>query len=339
MKYTKLIIFLIISKLLLSCSEDKKNNIELKGNTMGTYYLVSLVDVPKNLSKKKIEIEIKNTLLKANKILSNWDKSSEISELNNNKTIKPIQISNELLDVVSEANSINIKSNGFFDITLDPLIELWGFGYLKGKIIERVPNKDKIRNTLTLVNQNLLLEINSNNQLIKKNKNVRLNLSAIGKGYGIDLIGKKLDYLNINNYIIDIGGDIFAKGHNKNNKDWVVGIENPKLNEKLIKEIVNVSNKGVATSGEYKNYFSKDGTKYSHIINPKNGMPITHSTKSVTVVDKNAMSADGWATALIAMGSEVGLKVAEKEKIAVMFIDQVDDKLLKIKSSEFKFFK
>ena len=339
MKYTKLIIFLIISTLLFSCSEDKKNNIELKGNTMGTYYLVSLVDVPKNLSKKKIEIEIKNTLLKANKILSNWDKSSEISELNNNKTIKPIQISNELLDVVSEANSINIKSNGFFDITLDPLIELWGFGYSKGKIIERVPNKDKIRDTLTLVNQNLLLEINSNNQLIKKNKNVRLNLSALGKGYGIDLIGKKLDYLNINNYIIDIGGDIFAKGHNKNNKDWVVGIENPKLNEKLIKEIVNVSNKGVATSGEYKNYFSKDGTKYSHIINPKNGMPITHSTKSVTVVDKNAMSADGWATALIAMGSEVGLKVAEKEKIAVMFIDQVDDKLLKIKSSEFKFFK
>ena len=339
MKYTKLIIFLIISTLILSCSEDKKYNIELKGNTMGTYYLVSLVDVPKNLSKKEIEIEIKNTLLEANKILSNWDKSSEISKLNNNKTIKPIQISNELFDVVSEANSINTKSNGYFDITLDPLIELWGFGYSKGKIIERVPNKDKIRDTLTLVNQNLLLEINSNNQLIKKNKNVRLNLSAIGKGYGIDLIGKKLDYLNINNYIIDIGGDIFAKGHNKNNKDWVVGIENPKLNEKLIKEIVNVSNKGVATSGEYKNYFSKDGTKYSHIINPKNGMPITHSTKSVTVVDKNAMSADGWATALIAMGSKVGLKVAEKEKIAVMFIDQVEDKLLKIKSSEFKFFK
>ena len=338
MKYTKLIIFLIISTLILSCSEDKKYNIELKGNTMGTYYLISLVDVPKNLSKKEIEIEIKNTLLEANKILSNWDKSSEISKLNNNKTIKPIQISNELFDVVSEANSINTKSNGYFDITLDPLIELWGFGYSKSKIIDRVPSKGKIRDTLTLVNQNLLLEINSNNQLIKKNKNVRLNLSAIGKGYGIDLIGKKLDYLNINNYIIDIGGDIFAKGHNKNNKDWVVGIENPKLNEKLIKEIVNISNKGVATSGEYKNYFSKDGTKYSHIINPKNGMPITHSTKSVTVVDKNAMSADGWATALIAMGSKVGLKVAEKEKIAVMFIDQVEDKLLKIKSSEFKFF-
>ena len=339
MRYAKLIIFLIFYLSLSSCSEDKKYNFELKGNTMGTYYLINLVDVSKKLTKEEIEIHIKNTLLKANKILSNWDKLSEISKLNNNKTIKPIKISDQLLEVVSEANAINIKSNGYFDITLDPLIELWGFGYSKDKIIDRVPSKEKILDTLTLVNQNLLLDINSKNQLIKKNKNVRLNLSAIGKGYGIDLIGKKLDELNINNYLIDIGGDIFAKGHNKNNKDWVIGIENPKLDEKLIKEIVNVSNKGVATSGEYKNYFSKDGTKYSHIINPKNGMPITHSTISVTVVDKNAMSADGWATALIAMGSEVGLEVAEKEKVAVMFVDQVEDKLLKIKSSKFKTFK
>ena len=140
----------------------------------------------------------------------------------------------------------------------------------------------------------------------------------------------------IKNYIIDIGGDIFVKGHNKNNTDWVIGIENPKLDEKLIKEIITVSNKGVATSGDYKNYFSKNGTKYSHIINPKNGMPITHSTKSVTVVYKNAMSADGWATAMLAMGSKVGLQVAENEKIAVMFVDEVEDKLLKIKSSQFK---
>ena len=104
----------------------------------------------------------------------------------------------------------------------------------------------------------------------------------------------------------------------------------------MIKEIITVSNKGVATSGDYKNYFSKNGTKYSHIINPKNGMPISHSTKSVTVVYKNAMSADGWATAMLAMGSKVGLKVAENEKIAVMFVDEVEDKLLKIKSSQFK---
>jgi thiamine biosynthesis lipoprotein len=170
---------------------------------------------------------------------------------------------------------------------------------------------------------------------MKKNKHIKLNLSAIGKGYGIDLIGKKLEGLNITNYIIDIGGDIFARGQNKNKQKWVIGIENPKLDEKLIKEIVNVSNKGVATSGEYKNYFSKDGKKYSHIINPKTGLPITHSTKSVTVIAKNAMSADGWATALIAMGSEMGLKIAEKEKIAVLFIDKINGKFVKIKSTEF----
>merc|ERR1711965_558886 len=198
-------------------------------------------------------------------------------------------------------------------------IELWGFGYTKNNIIKKVPEKNQISDTLALVNQRAFVKINIHkNELMKKNKHIKLNLSAIGKGYGIDLIGKKLEDLNITNYIIDIGGDIFARGQNKKKQKWVIGIENPKLDEKLIKEIVNVSNKGVATSGEYKNYFSKDGKKYSHIINPKTGLPITHSTKSVTVIAKNAMSADGWATALIAMGSEIGLKLAEKEKIAVL---------------------
>ena len=336
MSYFIFFIYIILYLLLSSCSENKSHNIDLKGNTMGTYYFVNLVDIPKTITKEKIQLEIKNALSKANKILSNWDETSEISQLNNNRTTEPISISNDLINVFKQAIIINDKSNGYFDLTLDPLIELWGFGYTKKNTIDRVPNKDKIQETLTLVNQNKLLHINSKNQLLKNNKYIKLNLSAIGKGYGIDIIAKTLDDLNIKNYIIDIGGDIFVKGHNKNNTDWVIGIENPKLDEKLIKEIITVSNKGVATSGDYKNYFSKNGIKYSHIINPKNGMPITHSTKSVTVVDKNAMSADGWATALLAMGSKAGLKVAENEKIAVMFVDEVEDKLLKIKSSQFK---
>lgn len=336
MKHIKIIFCVITFSIYFSCSQDNKHNIEIKGNTMGTYYQISLIDVPKTITKDKLELDIRNTLSKANNILSNWDKSSEISKLNNNKTIKPIKISNELLEVIDEANYINVKSNGYFDVTLDPLIELWGFGYTKNNIIKKVPEKNQISDTLALVNQRAFVKINiPKNELMKKNKHIKLNLSAIGKGYGIDLIGKKLEDLNITNYIIDIGGDIFARGQNKKKQKWVIGIENPKLDEKLIKEIVNVSNKGVATSGEYKNYFSKDGKKYSHIINPKTGLPITHSTKSVTVIAKNAMSADGWATALIAMGSEMGLKIAEKEKIAVLFIDKINGKFVKIKSTEF----
>ena len=148
--------------------------------------------------------------------------------------------------------------------------------------------------------------------------------------------GKKLDQLGINNYIINIGGDILTKGYNSKKENWVIGIENPNLKEKLIKEIVNLTNKGLATSGDYKNFFTKDGKRYSHIINPKTGKPIMHSTKSVTVIHDNAMKADGWATAFLALGSLEGLKIANKEKIAVLFIDEIDNKLIKFKSTAFK---
>ena len=303
---------------------------------MGTYYFIEVIDVPVKLKIKNIELEIKNTLKKANKILSNWDKDSEISIINKTDKTTAIKISNELNEVFKTAKEINRKSNGFFDLTLDPIIELWGFGY-KSKQMQTIPKDNQIKNILSLIGQKSFLKMNfDNNELIKKNKDIKINLSSIGKGYGIDLIGKKLDKLGINNYIINIGGDILTKGYNSKKENWVIGIENPNLKEKFIKEIVNLTNKGLATSGDYKNFFTKDGKRYSHIINPKTGKPIKHSTKSVTVIHENSMKADGWATAFLALGSLEGLKIANKEKIAVLFIDEIDNKLIKFKSSAFK---
>ena len=328
---------LIFSFLLIfSCSQKKNYNAKINGNTMGTYYFIEVIDVPVGLKIKNIELEIKNTLKKANKILSNWDKDSEISIINKTDKTTAIKISDELNEVFKTAKEINAKSNGFFDLTLDPIIELWGFGY-KSKQMQIIPKDNQIKNILSLIGQKSFLKMNfDNNELIKKNKDIKINLSSIGKGYGIDLIGKKLDQLGINNYIINIGGDILTKGYNSKKENWVIGIENPNLKEKFIKEIVNLTNKGLATSGDYKNFFTKDGKRYSHIINPKTGKPIKHSTKSVTVIHENSMKADGWATAFLALGSLEGLKIADKEKIAVLFIDEIDNKLIKFKSSAFK---
>ena len=235
----------------------KNYNAQLKGNTMGTYYIINVISVPTKLKIKKIEKEVKDTLSKANKILSNWDKNSEISTINKFNNTTPIKISDELNEVFKTASKINIKTNGFFDITLDPIIELWGFGY-KSKQTKTAPTEQQIKNTLSIVGQRSLLDINyENNELIKKNKNLNINISSIGKGFGIDLIGKKLNQLGIKNYLINIGGDILTKGHNKKNKKWIIGIENPNLKEKLIKEIVNLTNKGLATSGDYKNFSLK----------------------------------------------------------------------------------
>ena len=327
--------FIFIFFIIFSCSKDQNYNAQIKGNTMGTYYFIEVVEVSNKLHIDKIKIEIEDTLKMANKILSNWDNNSEISKINKNKTTMPIKLSDELNKVFKTANKINIKSKGFFDLTLDPIIDIWGFGY-ESKQLETIPSDEQIKNALSLVGQQSLLKFNfDNNELIKKNKNLKINLSSIGKGFGIDLIGKKLDQLGIDNYIINIGGDILTKGHNKKNEDWIIGIENPNLKEKLIKEIVNLTNMGLATSGDYKNFFTKKGKKYSHIINPNTGKPITHSTKSVTVIHKNSMKADGWATALLALGSVDGLKIAEKEKIAVLFIDNIDNKLIKFESNAF----
>ena len=331
--YAILIICLLLN---FSCSQEKKYNTKITGNTMGTYYFIEVIDVPVALKIKNIELEIKKTLKKANKILSNWDKDSEISIINKTNKTTAIKISDELNEVFKTAKEINAKSNGFFDLTLDPIIELWGFGY-KSKQMQVIPKDNQIKNILSLIGQKSFLKMNfDNNELIKKNKDIMINLSSIGKGYGIDLIGKKLDQLGINNYIINIGGDILTKGYNSKKENWVIGIENPNLKEKLIKEIVNLTNKGLATSGDYKNFFTKDGKRYSHIINPKTGKPIKHSTKSVTVIHENSMKADGWATAFLALGSLEGLKIADKEKIAVLFIDEIDNKLIKFKSSAFK---
>ena len=328
-------ILIICFLLNFSCSQEKNYNAQIKGNTMGTYYFIEVIDVPIELKIKNIEIEIKNTLKKANKILSNWDKDSEISIINKTNKTTAIKISDELNEVFKTAKEINAKSNGFFDLTLDPIIELWGFGY-KNKQMQIIPKDNQIKNILSLIGQKSFLEMNfDNNELIKKNKDIKINLSSIGKGYGIDLIGKKLDQLGINNYIINIGGDILTKGYNSKKENWVIGIENPNLKEKLIKEIVNLTNKGLATSGDYKNFFTNDGKRYSHIINPKTGKPIMHSTKSVTVIHENSMKADGWATAFLALGSLEGLKIADKEKIAVLFIDEIDNKFIKFKSREF----
>ena len=327
--------FIFIFFITFSCSKNQNYNAQIKGNTMGTYYFIEVVEVSSKLHIDKIKIEIEDTLKMANKILSNWDNNSEISKINKNKTTMPIKLSNELNKVFKTANKINIKSNGFFDLTLDPIIDIWGFGY-ESKQLEIIPSDEQIKNALSLVGQQSLLKFNfDNNELTKKNKNLKINLSSIGKGFGIDLIGKKLDQLGIDNYIINIGGDILTKGHNKKNEDWMIGVENPNLKEKLIKEIVNLTDKGLATSGDYKNFFTKNGKKYSHIINPNTGKPITHSTKSVTVIHKNSMKADGWATALLALGSVDGLKIAEKEKIAVLFIDNIDNKLIKFESNAF----
>ena len=179
----------------------------------------------------------------------------------------------------------------------------------------------EVNKALELVGQVQLLElIPGLRQLIKATPKVSINLSALAKGYGIDMVASTLEEQKIRNFLVEIGGDLITSGTNKDGKAWTIGIEAPKVEEQIVQSVIKIKNQAMATSGDYKNFFEKNGIKYSHIINPKTGYPIRHKTLSVTVLAETAVLADGWATAMLVLGSDEGMIIANKLGIPVFFI-------------------
>lgn len=310
--------------------------LELVGATMGTQYKVIAVDPTKQIAKADVQNAIDGALLKVNKQMSNWDSSSQISQFNAQRGNAKFNMSAELAQVMQAAEQVNIASEGRFDTTMGPLIELWGFG-ASGK--QGVPSESAIREAQARSGQQNTLKLASNS-VQKLRDDAQVYLSAIGKGFGSDEIGRSLEALGIKDYMVEIGGDIYAAGKNPNGQPWRVGIEKPAALSTGVVDVVGVSGLGLASSGDYRNYFEKDGQRYSHIIDPATGRPITHTTASATVLAPSGMLADAWATAMLILGRERGLEIAEKEGLAVYFVERdTDSSQLKFKSSASSNFK
>ena len=302
---------------------------------MGTTYNVTVVDNPLSLSKEDLKKRIEETLNAVNEKMSNWYEQSEITTINNDKRGKPIDLSQELFDVINISTDIHNRSNGAFDITAAPLINLWGFGPNKSE--RKIPSVSEVNAALELVGQTRLLKlIPGLNQLKKRNSEVSINLSAIAKGYGIDRIARTLREEKIQNFLVEIGGDLITSGTNKNGKAWSIGIESPKVGSQIVQSVIKIKDQAMATSGDYKNFFEKNGIRYSHIIDPKTGYPIRHKTLSVTVLAKSAALADGWATAMLVLGKNDGMIVANKLDIPVFFISSHEKTFITAGSDEFK---
>lgn len=323
--------------ILIGCFGDQKepSTVSISGQTMGTTYNVTVVDNPLSLSKEDLKKRIEETLNEVNEKMSNWYDQSEISTINNDKRGKPIDLSQELFDVINISTDIHKRSNGAFDITAAPLINLWGFGPNKSE--RKIPSVSEVNAALELVGQTRLLKlIPGLNQLKKRNSEVSINLSAIAKGYGIDRIARTLKEEKIQNFLVEIGGDLITSGTNKNGKAWSIGIESPKVGSQIVQSVIKIKDQAMATSGDYKNFFEKNGIKYSHIIDPKTGYPIRHKTLSVTVLAKSAALADGWATAMLVLGKNDGMIVANKLDIPVFFISSHEKTFITAGSDEFK---
>ncbi len=305
--------------LALAACKGEPVTVKVSGETMGTTYHVTAVDQNGRMTPALVEKAVETALADVNAKMSNWDPNSEISTFNASAETTPVPISDELAYVMRAASQIHLQSEGLFDVTLGPLIELWGFGARTPD--SPVPADDAIAEALKSIGQGKLITLRSSKGTMAKGlPETSIYLAAIAKGYGVDKVAEALKDMGLEDYMVEIGGDLVTAGKNPMGQTWRIGIERPQAGSLAVEQVIGISGLGMATSGDYRNYFEEDGIRYSHIIDGTTGRPITHNTASVTVLAKDAMLADGWATALLALGQERGLEISERLNLAVLFI-------------------
>ncbi len=286
------------------------------GKTMGTDYSVKITDLPSAIDPKSLELGIARLLESVNGLLSTYQSDSELSRFNRNPSTEWVAVSSELVTVLEEAHRISELSGGAFDVTVSPLVKLWGFGPSNEE--PQVPPASDIQTAMEKVGYRQVHSRYSLPALKKDRPDLSIDLSAIGEGYGVDRLAGFLEAQGIHNYLVDIGGEHRVKGHSSRGTPWRIGIERP--GERRLQQVIELNSGAVATSGDYRDYFEQDGQRYSHLIDPRTGRPITHPLVSVTVISTTAMRADALATALMILGPGQGFQLAERERLAALLI-------------------
>ncbi len=337
----RLILILIILLLMgggiiyLNHTQGTKNQLfSISGTTMGTSYHLKLVPEPgKNLDTATLRKKIDLRLSEIDQKMSTYKQDSDISRFNRYADDQWMPITSETLTVVTMAQRISRLSNGAFDITVGHLVNLWGFGPTVH--LDAIPDKSSIKTLLSQVGYRKLELRQTPPALRKANKNIYLDLSAIAKGYAVDAVAQLLIDNKIDNFLVEIGGEIITHGEKHDHQSWVVGIESPISSQHTVQKRLHLYNVAMATSGDYRNYFEEQGVRYSHTIDPATGYPIKHKLASVTVIDSTCMSADALATAIMVMGPEKGMAFAEQQQLAIFMLVKQGDHFTEMHSSAF----
>ncbi len=307
---------------LSSCQWERPAQVhEFTGLTMGTTWSVLLNADELPVTRRQLQTEFDAILTRVNMAMSSYLPESELSRINAADSTDRLTVSASLLYVLQAALEISRSTQGAFDVTIGPLVNLWGFGPEQDFT---VPGEQQVNNARRLVDYDKLHLDAAAPALKKAHGGMYIDLSAIAKGFAVDEIAGYLDRLKLDNYLVEIGGDIRARGVNDKNKPWQIGIENPVAGARSVRKIIRLENTAMATSGNYRNYFEKDGIRYSHTIDPRTGRPVTHGLASVTVLHPSTMLADAWATALLVVGPERGFELAQKNGLPAYFIIHTD---------------
>ena len=293
--------------------------LQVTGETMGTYYSVTIDTPLETDTEAGVRAEIVERLAEINAQMSTWDSTSEISRFNRSEATDWFPVSAEFAAVVSEAKRIHELTNGAFDPTVSPLIDLWGFGKPERS---GIPGKAEIDKALQCVGMQHIEVQETPTALCKSLPSVQLNLSAIAKGYAVDALARLLIASGRPAFIVDIGGETRAGVSKVSGEPWRIGVESPKAGLKRGEQpsqIVPITESSIATSGDYRNVIDIDGVIYSHTICPATGYPLKTPPASVSVNHESCMTADALATAFMVLGSEKGMSLAREEGIAVLF--------------------
>ncbi len=326
--FVRLLLVTVLSLLTIAC-QPQAEYLQLDGFTMGTSYQVKFKAQPSQ--GKVIHQQIESKLIKINQLMSTYIDDSELSQFNASQSLTCQPISSELFYVIKNAMSVSQQTAGKFDTTVGALIAEWGFD--KKQTNRKVPSQNRIKQLLQVVGFN---KIKLGNDCIQKsNPEVMINLSAIAKGYAVDQLASILKHAHVEHYLVEIGGETASQGVNSKLKKWKLAIEAPVAQQRQIQQIFSPLGLGVATSGDYRNFFEVNGKHYSHTIDPTTGMPIIHSLVSVTILHPQTMLADAYATALMVMGKEQSLSFAKEKNLAVYLLVREENTIVEFYSQAF----
>ena len=319
------LVLLVMGLALVGCSQNRTSDpmLRITGPTMGTSYHIALDRRPARAHLETLQGEIDRILVDINDQMSTYQADSELSRFNTNRITEWVDVSAELFTVVDAAVQVSRMTQGAFDATVGVLVNLWGFGSRIPTTI--VPSDTSIAEAMEAIGYGHLHLQGPPPRIRKDVPDLYIDLSGIAKGYAVDRIAIHLESIGIENYLVEIGGELRTSGDRPSDIGWEVVIERPMSLARENYRTIRLRNVAIATSGDYRNYIERDGQRFSHVISPNTGKPITHNLASVTVIDPSAMRADALATGLMILGPDVGYALAIRERVAAFFLVRHDD--------------
>ncbi|WP_256662114.1 FAD:protein FMN transferase [Pseudomonas sp. F(2018)] len=318
-------LFLIL--LLSGCGDALQ---EFGGPTMGSHYSLKYVQAEGVPPRERLQAEVEGMLAEIDRQMSTWRADSDLSRFNRLPAGACMAMPESVLQLVGFGAQLSAGSEGAFDLTVQPLMDLWGFGaQSRGR---RVPAAEEIAVVLPVIGQR---HLRIDGGRLCKDAAVRLDLDAIAAGYTVDRIAARLGELGVRNFLLEITGELKAVGRKPDGSPWTVAIEAPRDEGREEQLRLALDGLGVSTSGDYRNYFEVGGQRYSHTFDPRTGRPVSHGLASVSVVAASALRADGLSTTLMVLGPEAGMAYAEREGVAALFIRRDGERFVTRASTAF----